>query len=142
MPKPTNKRLSDLREYLIEIGTLDKEAIMSKFKLSEADYEPALRQLREKYPDEFDFEFDDETTPPVTAYKLKGEGAFLKDLEVVSQREGLVVLEVKRPKDLVTVVVRGATVTVDLLRLRELPPTSIQHGVEVRRLIELAELAK
>jgi hypothetical protein len=138
------KRLASIRDFLLDAGTLDKDALMSKFKIAEADYEPILRQLRATYPDEFNFEFDDDPTeqPVEPVYKLKGTGAFLKDLEVVSRTDKTVVLAVKAPKDLVTIVVKGKTVEVDLLRLRELPPTSIQHGVEVSRLIQLAELAK
>lgn len=143
MPKPTNNRLSAIRQFLIDAGTLDKDAVLSAFKMKESDYEPTLRQLQAAYPSEFDFEFDDEEeerTP--TKYKLQTDAKFLKDLEIVSEKDGLVVLQISRPKDLVTIVVKGKTVEVDLIRLRELNPETAQHGVKVSRLIELAELAK
>lgn len=141
MPKPTNKRLADIRQFLIEAGTLDKDAILKAFKMKESDYEPTLRQLQAEYPSEFDFEFDEEERTPVK-YKLQTDTRFLKDLEVVSEKDGLVVLQISRPKDLVTIVVKGKTIEVDLIRLRELNPETVQHGVKVSRLIELAELAK
>lgn len=143
MPKPTNNRLSAIRQFLIDSGTLDKDAILKAFKMKESDYEPTLRQLQAEYPNEFNFEFDDEEeerTP--IKYKLQTDTKFLKDLEIVSEKDGLVVLQVSRPKDLVTIVVKGKTVEVDLIRLRELNPETVQHGVKVSRLIELAELAK
>ena len=144
MPSIQNKKLPAIREYLLEVGTLDQDALMKKFKLSEANYEPTLRQLNDAYPGEFNFEFDDEepVAPVEPTYKLKGDGPFLKDLEVVSRSGKTVVLALAVPKDLVTIVVKGKTVEVDLFRLRELPPASVQHGVEVSKLIQLAELAK
>lgn len=146
MPSIPNKKLQSIREYLLEARTLDKDAVLTKFKLSESDYEPTLRQLNAAFPDEFNFEFEDDPSdvePSVEpAYKLKGDGPFLKDLEVVSRSGKTIVLTLAVPKDLVTIVVKGKTVEVDLLRLRTLPPNSIQHGVEVSRLIALAELAK
>ena len=142
MPKPTNKRLADIRQFLLEAGTLDKDAILKAFKMKESDYEPTLRQLQAEYPSEFDFEFDEEEERTPVKYKLQTDTKFLKDLEVVSEKDGLVVLQISRPKDLVTIVVKSKTVEVDLIRLRELNPETVQHGVMVSRLIELAELAK
>ena len=141
MPTPTNKRLADIRQFLIEAGTLDKDDILKAFKMKESDYETTLRQLQAEYPSEFDFEFDEEERTP-GKYKLQTDTRFLKDLEVVSEKDGLVVLQISRPKDLVTIVVKGKTIEVDLIRLRELNPETVQHGVKVSRLIELAELAK
>ncbi len=149
MPTPKlTKNLSALRDFLLSEGELDKDRVCSQFKIAEADYEPTLRRLQKAYP-ELGLEFDDEeptvtpaTTPEPVVYKLKGDDAFLRELEVISEKPGQIILAIKTPKELVTIIIKGQPVEVDLLHLRKQPATFTQYGLSVARLIELAELAK
>lgn len=80
--------------------------------------------------------------PSAATYRLRRPDGTVAALEVVASKNGTVVLEEPRPKDLVTLIVKGDTVTVDLIELRAGSPGRALHGTTAARLIEMAELAK
>jgi hypothetical protein len=80
--------------------------------------------------------------PSATTYRLRRPDGTVAALEVIASKNGTVVLEEPRPKDLVTLIVKGDTVTVDLIELRAGSPGRVLHGTTAARLIEMAELAK
>lgn len=80
--------------------------------------------------------------PSAATYRLRRPDGTVAALEVVASKNGTVVLEEPRQKDLVTLIVKGDTVTVDLIELRAGSPGRVLHGVTAVRLIEMAELAK
>jgi hypothetical protein len=75
-------------------------------------------------------------------YQLKDEAGLLHTLEVVKQKGSRIILELPVVKDIVTVVIRGEKVPVDLEVLRKLDPNSFHREVLVSTLIAVAELAK
>jgi hypothetical protein len=79
--------------------------------------------------------------PSAATYRLRRPDGTVAALEVIASKNGTVVLEEPRPKDLVTLIVKGKTVTVDLIDLAK-HPTDSPHGVQNSKLIEMAELAK
>lgn len=81
-------------------------------------------------------------TPPAATYRLRRPDGTVAALDVVASKNGTVVLEEPRPKDLVTLIIKGDTVTVDLIELRAGSPSRALHGTTAARLIEMAELAK
>lgn len=81
-------------------------------------------------------------TPPAATYRLRRPDGTVAALEVVASKNGTVVLEEPRPKDMVTLIVKGNPVTVDLVELRAGSLSRVLHGILASRLIEMAELAK
>ena len=82
----------------------------------------------------------EESAAPV--YQLKDEAGLLHTLEVVKQKGNRIILAMPVVKDIVTVVLRGEKVQVDLEILRKLDPNSFYREVLVSTLIAVAELAK
>jgi hypothetical protein len=80
--------------------------------------------------------------PAAATYCLRRPDGTVAALEVIASKNGTVVLEEPRLKDLVTIIVKGETVTVDLIELRAGSPGRALHGTTAARLIEMAELAK
>jgi hypothetical protein len=80
--------------------------------------------------------------PAAVTYRLRRPDGTVAALEVVASKNGTVVLEEPRQKDLVTLIVKGDTVTVDLIELRAGSLGRVLHGTTAARLIEMAELAK
>lgn len=135
----TTKKLAQLRQTLLDAGEVNHDALQEQFKITRPELDEFLIALAKEYPDEFD---GVDSAPATVEYKLKDENNILHDLEVFRERDNLIVLQRKLPKDLVTIIVRGEAVEIDLYRLRQMRPDEVQHGVTVARLIELGEAAK
>lgn len=141
MLKISSKKLAEIRDYYLEGGDTDSEVVIEQFGLSGeeelAGYQIGLRQ---KYPN--DFPDPAEEPEPEFSYFLKQDTGLLQELEVVKNKNGVLVFSVKEPKDLVTIMVKGKPVEVDLVKLRKLPTGATEHGLPVARLIELAEISR
>lgn len=148
MPLLSKKKLSALRDFVFDQGEFDDDAVAKFLEIPVTEVHAISDQLRREYPDDFGAPDEPEpeaaseqpAEPPV--YQLVDEHNLLKDLEVVRVKGSRVILRLKEPKDLVTLIVKGETVEVDLIRLRKLKSDDVLHGVTVARLIELAEIAK
>jgi hypothetical protein len=83
------------------------------------------------------------TATPASTYRLRRADGTVVALEVLKVSDnGTVILEEPRQKDLVTLLLRGRQITVDLIELRAKPAGSMLHDLPVTKVIELAELAK
>jgi hypothetical protein len=83
-----------------------------------------------------------ETTTTTSTYQLRDEFGVLRDLEILKEKNGRVILSLPVVRDLVDIVIKGKKVTVDLEQLRKLPPNDLQDGVRVSTLIDAAEIAR
>ena len=137
----TKKVLSKVREFILEAEEVDRDAICTGFQIDPEDFDSLMSELAAAYPGEFNND-EEEDEPAGVAHKLIDSNNIAQDLEVVKRSETVVVFRLKKPKDLVDVIVRGMQVTVDLIELRTLNPSEVKYGVTIARLIEMAELAK
>lgn len=80
--------------------------------------------------------------PAAQSFRLRRADGTVVALQVVASKNGTVVLEEPRPQDLVSLVLRGQPLTVDLIELRAKPAGSMFHDLPVAKVIEMAELAK
>lgn len=78
---------------------------------------------------------------PKALYQFKDDNNVVHDLEVLRIKDNRIILQLAQPREEVTLVVKGRTVTVDLIQLRK-NPDAISYGVTHAKLIALAELAK
>lgn len=142
MIKISSKKLAELRMYYLDGGDTDPAAVVEKFGLSDEDELSAyLEGLRQKYPDDFPPLPGEEPEEEFT-YFLKTEGNLMQELELVRSKKNVLVFVAKEHKELVTIILKGKPVEVDLVKLRKLPASATEHGLPVSRLIELAQLAQ
>lgn len=136
----TNKtKLAALRDYFIDGGSTEETDVMEFLETTSVEVvDEYAAALKKKYPE--DFPSAEEPVAPTTHF-LKSDG-LLKELEIIKIKDGRVIFEVKEPKDLVTILIKGKPVEVDLFKLRKLSPETEVHGVVVSLLIGLAEIAK
>ena len=141
MIKINSSKLTRLREYYLAGGNTDPEVVIEALALSgQEELEAYLESLRQKFPDEFPpLETEEEEE---YAYFLKTDAGLMQELELVRNKKNVVVFVAKEPKDLVTIILKGKPVEVDLVKLRKLPAGSSEYGTPVERLIELAEIAR
>lgn len=153
----TRKRLAALRDFVIQEGGYDYEDVGEFLQIFDRNELKEIGdQLRQVYPEDFgdvdedpdededgeDAEEEVAEKSRVVQYSLVNDRNFLENLEIVRETAERVILRKSVPKDLVTVIVKGEQVTVDLIKLRSIKPDEVMHGVTVARLIELAEIAK
>jgi hypothetical protein len=81
-------------------------------------------------------------TPSAVSYMLRGADGIVKELEIVKQKENLILLQIPVVRDLVTILVQGNEVTVDLEELVKMPADALLHGTTITKLRAAAELAK
>lgn len=140
--KINSKKLAELRTYFLDGGSTDEEDVMSFLGTEdEGEMQAYIDALREKYPQDFGGDSEEAEEKSELSYQLKGENNVLHDLEVLKVKNGRVILQIKEPKDLVTLMIKGKPVEVDLIQLAKYPGDS-PHGVLNSKLLELAELAK
>jgi len=157
-------KLVALHEYLVKGGSPEQIDVAKQIGADPDDVEEVdayVEALKARWPDTYgDSEPESaapakkaakkvaKAVPPVPAapsnatYRLRRPDGTVAALEVIASKNGTVVLEEPRPKDLVTLIVKGDTVTVDLIELRAGSPGRVLHGTTAARLIEMAELAK
>lgn len=138
MIKINNKKLESLREHYNTGGTVDPEEVTELFGFANtAELDAHIERLRSKYPDEF---------PPIEdepyTYFLKGDGNLLQEMEMVKNKNNVLIFAVKEPKEPVKLIIKGKPLEVDLVKLRKLGPNALAHGLPAAQLIELAELAQ
>jgi hypothetical protein len=157
--KIEEEKLVALHDYLVKGGSPEQIDVAKQIGADPDDVEEVdayVDALKSRWPDIYgDSEPEPEpaapakkaakkaakTTPPDT-YRLRRPDGTVAALEVVASKNGTVILEEPRPKDMVTLIVKGNPVTVDLIELRAGSPGRVLHGVTAVRLIEMAELAK
>lgn len=83
---------------------------------------------------------EDEKGCPVI-YQLL-DGVILRDLEVVKNKAGTIILQTKIPRDLVVVKLRGQDVELDILELQRADQSEVRHGLAVSTLLTIARAAK
>ena len=141
MIKISSKKLTELRDYYLAGKDTETDVVIETFGFSGTEeFEAYLEGLRQKFPNDFpalEAEEDQEYT-----YFLKTDAGLLQELEIFKNKKNVIVFAAKEPKDLVSILLRGKTVEVDLIKLRKLPDGATEHGLPVARLIALAEIAK
>lgn len=146
------KKLDALHEYLVNGGS-PEQADVAKQIGEDVDDEAAVEAYVEALKAKWPHIYGDPPKPAAkkaakqvetapTTYRLRKPDGTVAALEVVASKNGTVILEEPRQKDPVTLIVKGDTVTVDLIELRAGSPGRALHGTTVARLIEMAELAK
>lgn len=139
--RTNSKKLDELHEYLInggsskdadiltQLGTEDKEAVKV--------YKTALRT---KYPDIYGEvgKVEEEQTFQL----LDPDTKIMRSLDVVKVKGSKTILEVREPKELVTIRVGGEELEVDLIKLRKKDPESTLGTHKISTLLVAAELAK
>lgn len=154
----TNKtKLAALRDYFVEGGSTEEADVMEFLDTTSTEVvDEYAAALKKKYPEDFpsdevaaiaavnypsrdDMKNLREAVP--TTFFLKSDG-LLKELEVLKQKDGRTIFEIKEPKDLVTILIKGQPVEVDLIKLRKMDSSESVHGIAVGLLLGLAELAK
>lgn len=151
--KIDSTKLAALHDYLVNGGSPEQEDVAKQIGEDvddEAAVEAYVEALKAKWPKVYGKpaapapapKAVKQAQPAPATYRLRKPDGTVAALEVVASKNGTVVLEEPRPKDPVTLIIRGQQVTVDLLELRGGSPTRVLHGVPAHRLIEMAELAK
>lgn len=143
--KIDNTKLAALHKHLVKGGSqeqADVAKVIGEDVDDEAAVEAYVEALKAKWPKIYG---EPEAAAPTDAapatYRLRKPDGTVAALEVVASKNGTVVLEEPRPKDPVTIMLKGQPVVVDLIELRANPLKKVL-GVEAVRLIEMAELAK
>jgi hypothetical protein len=161
--KIEEEKLVALHDYLVKGGSPEQIDVAKQIGADPDDVEEVdayVEALKARWPDIYgDSEPEPaapakkaakkvaKAAPPAAApaaatYCLRRPDGTVAALEVIASKNGTVVLEEPRLKDLVTIIVKGETVTVDLIELRAGSPGRALHGTTAARLIEMAELAK
>ena len=140
-------KLEQLRDYFLNGGSSDAVDIMEHLETEdEAVVNAYVAALRKKYPADFDPDYK-EPEPEVEEkeefqfFYDNGDG-LLVELEQVRSKNNKIYFKKLEPKELVDLIVRGQTVTVDLVQLAKKSPGATEHGVRVDQLIQLAKLAQ
>lgn len=140
MIKISSKKLAELRTYYLDGKDADPDTVIEAFELAnQEELEAYLEGLRQKFPEDFPAvpgEAEEQYT-----YFLKGDNNLLQELEIFRNKKGVILFTVKEPKDMVTLVIKGKTITVDLIQLAKYPQDT-PHGVTNARVIEMAEIAR
>lgn len=153
-----NNKLEALHQYLVKGGSAEQEDVAKQLGVDADDGDAVdayVEALKAKWPDTYGEpvapapaakkaakKVAKVAEPAPATYRLRKPDGTVAALEVVVSKNGTVVLEEPRPKDLVTLIVKGQQVTVDLIELRNGSPDRVIHGAAAYRLIEMAELAK
>lgn len=135
-------KLDKLRSYFLNGGSDEAVDVMDHLDTEDENVVNAyVTALRKKFPADFD---PDYVAPEPEDFKffLDDGGSILTELEEVKKKGNKIYFKKLEPKDLVTLIVRGVSVEVDLIQLAKKSPGAILHGVTVAQLIQLAELAK
>ena len=82
------------------------------------------------------------TSSAEISYQLRDDSGVLRDLEVLRQKDGNMILQLPVFRDIVTIFIKGVERSVDLEELRKLPPEALHLGVMVFALIAAGELSK
>ena len=84
----------------------------------------------------------DAPAPTEISYQLRDDSGVLRDLEVLRQKDGNVILQLPVFRDIVTIFIKGVEHSVDLEELRKLDQTSLHLGVRVSEMLTAGELSK
>lgn len=147
--KIDKKKLADLHTYFKSGGSTDAEDVMAHLETEDESVMDAyIDALKEKYPTiygaeapEEEEEEQEESEDQSYTYFCAMPDKTLKELELVKDKGNKLIFAFKEPKDLVTVMLKGEPVEVDLIKLAKYP-TDSTHGILNSKLIELAELAR
>lgn len=137
-------KLDGLRSYFLDGGSDEAVDVMDHLETEDENVVNAyVTALRKKFPADFDPDYV-APEPEVEDFKffLDDGSGLLTELEQVRKKGNKIYFKKLEPKDLVTLIVRGVSVEVDLIQLAKKSPGAILHGVTVAQLIQLAELAK
>lgn len=158
-----NSKLEALHQYLVKGGSPEQEDVAKQIGADSDDGDAVdayVEALKAKWPDIYGEPTAPAPAPtPVakkaakkaaktaepaqeTSYRLRKADGTVAALEVVASKNGVVIVEEPRPKDEVEIMLRGKTMTVDLIELRSKPAGSMFHDLPVSKVIEIAELAK
>ncbi len=137
-------KLANLHTYFQTGGSTENEDVMEHLGTDDVSVAAAyVARLKVKYPDLYAAD-EPETVEAEEeesyTYFLKEDG-ILRELELAHTKNNKLIFSVKAPKDLVTLMIKGKPVEVDLIDLAKYPGDS-PHGVVNSKLIELAQLAR
>lgn len=143
--KISSKKLAELHQYFVNEGSTDPDDVATFLETDNQDtVEAYVNALKRKYPDVYGSaeEVAEEATEPVEYALIDPDTNLVKELEVVRQKGAKVFLSVVEPKDIVSIVVGGEQIEVDLIKLRKKNPVDKLGSHLVSTLILAAELAK
>jgi hypothetical protein len=149
--KVDSDKLEELKDYFLKGGSTETEDVLAFIGTEDEEVMGAyIKALKETYPDQFGGKKKAKAAPmpepepePEPRYFIKDRiTGLVQELEVSATKSGKTTFNVKEPKDLVKIILKGEVTEVDLLLLKRLPQGSEFMGESVAKLIQLAELAK
>lgn len=143
--KLSSKKLAELHQYFVNEGSTDPNDVADFLETEdETVVEAYVDALKKRHPDVYGpgAEVAEEATEPVKYALIDPDTNLVKELEVVRQKGAKVFLSVIEPKDIVSIVVGGETIEVDLIKLRKKNPVDKLGNHLVSTLLVAAELAK
>jgi ectoine hydroxylase-related dioxygenase (phytanoyl-CoA dioxygenase family) len=149
--KISSKTLAALHQYFISEGSTEPNDVADFLETDdEAIVNAYVDALKAKYPDIYGGEVAEESAPaPKTADKghssyflIDNDTGLTKELELLKTKNGKLYLQTIEPKEVVSIVVGGEQIEVDLVKLRKKAPGEKLGNHLVSTLILAAELAK
>ena len=133
-----NKELVSLREYFLAGKSTDAEDVAEFLGHDDTSkVEGLVADLKKSYPDDFGGT-EDETDHK---FFLKNDQGILEELELTKEKNNTIYFVKKEPKDLVKIILKGKSMTVDLFQLRK-PNAKDVEDVSPSEVIAIAELAR
>jgi len=139
--RTNSKKLDELHEYFINGGSTKDADILAQLGTEDNEAVKAYKAaLRAKYPDVYGEEEKPEEAQ--TFQLLDPDTKLMRPLDIVKVKGSKTILEVREPKELVTIMVGGEELEVDLIKLRKKDPESTLGTHKVSTVLMAAELAK
>lgn len=132
-------KLDALITHLKAGGDEDLETVASVTDVDIEDEDTLTAYFRKAKKD---LAVADVPAPAEISYQLRDDSGVLRDLEVLRQKGGNVILQLPVFRDIVTIFIKGVDRSVDLEELRKLAPESLHLGVKVSALLAAGELSK
>jgi len=140
-------KVEALKQHIENDGENDLETVALLLGLEsddEAGVQAYVTHLKGLHPELFGGTAAAAPAEPVvtsTTYQLL-DGVILRDLEVVKDKAGTIILQTKVPRDLVVVKLQGKDVELDILELQRADQSEVRHGLAVSTLLTIARAAK
>lgn len=134
MAKIDKAKLPALHAYFEDGGSTEEEDIAAFLGIK-----PTTENLKA-----WKAAYDEFIKPPLPVVRYRESTGILRELEVIKEKDGVIYVQDKVERDLVTLMIKGEPVTVDCNELRALPPQSVvePHGRTAIQLLQAAELAR
>lgn len=132
-------KLDALITHLKAGGDEDLETVASVTDVDIEDEDTLTAYFRKAKKD---LAVADVPAPAEISYQLRDADGVLRELEVLRQKGGNVILQLPVFRDIVTIFIKGVDHSVDLEELRKLAPGALYLGVKASALLAAGELSK